>query len=148
MQVVEVLLFRRVVIRPIAGDLVKQSAPAQTKPHLVIGGKVGVVADAVYDIVTFDPLTQMIVGIIRIPLVGTHLRHEVAPAPRQRVVGIDIDLMDIHQTAEILGPCVEPVERAVRMVRNNPPNPFLRDDPAVVVLVQNPLLFDLLPGLP
>ena len=147
-QVVEVLLFGRAVDCPIAGDLVEQSSPAQPKPHLVIGGEVGVVADAVYDVVTFDPLAQMIVGIIRIPLVGAHLRHEIAPAPRQRVVGIDVDLMDIHQAAKIPGPCVEPVERAVRMVRNNPPHPFPRDDPAVVVLVQNALLFDLLLGLP
>ena len=109
-QVVEVLLFRCAVIRPIAGDLIEQSAPAQPKPHLVIGSKVSVVADTVYDVITFNPLAQMIVWIVRIPFVRAHLRHEVTPTSRQRIVRIDVDLMDIHQAAKILGPCVESVE--------------------------------------
>ena len=142
-EVVEMLLFGFGIDAPVALNLIQETAPAQFQAHLEIRGKVGVVPDAADDVVALDVILQEVVGIVRIPFARAHLGHKVHPSAAKSVVRVYINRMHGHQGAEILCPGIIPVEGAVRVVGNDLPQAFGRNNASVVVLVQKALGPDL-----
>ena len=147
-QVVEMLLPGRRIQFPAGGDLLQQAAPAQFEPHPVVGCKMGVVADSADDVVAGDVRLQVVVGIGRIPLVGTHFGHEIHPPSGKGVIRIDVDRMHGHQAAKIVRPGVEAVERSVGVVGPDLPKALRGHDPPVIVLVEHTFPLDLVACLP
>ena len=147
MDVVEVLLLRIRVHTAVMFDLVQDALPAQFQADVEVRGEVGVVTDAADDVVPVDVLLEEIVGIGRIPLVPAHLGHEVHPPAAESVIRVYVDGMHLHEGAEVVCPGIVAVEGPVRVVGNGVPEPFGRDDTAIVIFVEQSLGRNLFLGL-
>ena len=89
----------------------------------------------------------MVVWICRIPFVWTHLGHEVHPASGKRIIRIDINGVYCHQATEIIRPSIVTVKRSVGVIGANLPHSFRRDDPSIVIFIEQPFLLYFIPRL-
>ncbi|MPM91921.1 hypothetical protein SDC9_139055 [bioreactor metagenome] len=132
---------------------IKQPAPAEREPDLIIRREMSVFSDSAGDIVFLLERKQFRIVEREVRLIQSitepHSGEHEHPAARQRIVGIDVSRMILHQPAKILSPCIRSCEGAVRVhYRQFATESFRRRDKAVVVLVPRAERGEFLPGLP
>ena len=141
---------------PRRAHLREEPAPAQLQANPVVRREVRVLADAGRDVVLL--LERFEVGVVerevgaREPVAEAHAREHEHPAAGERVVGVDVERMALHEPAEVRRPRARAGELPGRVAHGQVGRERLgRQDEAVVVLVaraERRLLLFRLGGLP
>ena len=141
---------------PRRAHLREEPAPAQLQANPVVRREVRVLADAGRDVVLL--LERFEVGVVerevgaREPVAEAHARKHEHPAAGERIVGVDVERMALHEPAEVRRPRARAGELPGRVAHGQVGRERLgRQDEAVVVLVaraERRLLLFRLGGLP